>query len=527
MPGSVIISSARTPIGKLSGALASFSAMDLGGFAITAALERGGVGPEQVDYVIMGQVLQGGQGQITARQAAAKAGVPMTVPALTVNKVCLSGMNAIYLADQMVQAGDAEVVVAGGMESMTAAPYLLPGARAGYRMGDGKLVDAMILDGLWCAFDAVHMGAGTENYTGQVGGITLYEAMSVLFIAQAAGYDLNLGQQVGVLLMALEDLEALLEQRLQLGREEQDVSHAGVVERLDAHAVASQHRARNPVQRRAFVDDVRRVVLEAMLELRPQLLVVQNAAQLAGQRVRHPERLVEGSGAAAGSDRIGAGRQVQNGHPHSRRLLPRRFREDRGGEHHQVALAHSLVRRTNALLIDEPLTALDADQRAASIREMLTVQKGYGVTMLLATNDPVVALTLAPHAAVLHHGRMLQSGPLEEVREREGLHGELAPRGEREEGLSHVAEHDLEAHAPRTEEDPGAEDRVLEAALHERVLHGPAAAEVRALRVRRRAEARHVDHARPRAAPLRRASAHNARRWRAGRRSSRAWRGLR
>ena len=172
MPGSVIISSARTPIGKLSGALASFSAMDLGGFAITAALERGGVGPEQVDYVIMGQVLQGGQGQITARQAAAKAGVPMTVPALTVNKVCLSGMNAIYLADQMVQAGDAEVVVAGGMESMTAAPYLLPGARAGYRMGDGKLVDSMILDGLWCAFDAVLMGAGTDSYTGQVGGIT-------------------------------------------------------------------------------------------------------------------------------------------------------------------------------------------------------------------------------------------------------------------------------------------------------------------------------------------------------------------
>jgi acetyl-CoA C-acetyltransferase len=136
MPGSVIISSARTPIGKLSGALASFSAMDLGGFAVAAALERAGVGPEQVDYVILGQVLQGGQGQITARQAAVKAGVPMTVPALTVNKVCLSGMNSIYLADQMIQSGDAEVVVAGGMESMTAAPYLLPGARAGYRMGE-------------------------------------------------------------------------------------------------------------------------------------------------------------------------------------------------------------------------------------------------------------------------------------------------------------------------------------------------------------------------------------------------------
>src|SRR5438105_9980185 len=119
MPGSVIISSARTPIGKLSGALTSFSAMDLGGFAVAAALDRGGVGPEQVDYVIMGQVLQAGQGQITARQAAAHAGIPMTVPAITVNKVCLSGVNAIYLADQMTQAGDAEVVVCGGMESMT------------------------------------------------------------------------------------------------------------------------------------------------------------------------------------------------------------------------------------------------------------------------------------------------------------------------------------------------------------------------------------------------------------------------
>jgi acetyl-CoA C-acetyltransferase len=172
MPGSVILSSARTPIGKLSGELSSFTAMDLGGFAIKAALERAGVGPEQIDYVVMGQVLQAGQGQITARQAAVKAGVPMTVPALTVNKVCLSGMNAIYLADQMIQAGDAEVVVAGGMESMTKAPHLLPGARAGYRMGDDKIVDSMVNDGLWCAFDAVHMGAGTEQYTGQFGGIT-------------------------------------------------------------------------------------------------------------------------------------------------------------------------------------------------------------------------------------------------------------------------------------------------------------------------------------------------------------------
>jgi acetyl-CoA C-acetyltransferase len=172
MPGSVIVGSARTPIGKLSGALAGFTAQDLGGLAIKAALERAGIDAEQVDYVLMGQVLQAGQGQITARQAAAKAGIPMTVPAMTVNKVCLSGINAIYLADQMIQSGDAEVVVAGGMESMTQAPYLLPGARAGYRMGHQEVVDSLIHDGLWCAFDAVHMGSGTENYVGQVGGIT-------------------------------------------------------------------------------------------------------------------------------------------------------------------------------------------------------------------------------------------------------------------------------------------------------------------------------------------------------------------
>jgi acetyl-CoA C-acetyltransferase len=172
MPGSVIVGSARTPIGKLSGALAGFSAADLGGLAIKAALERAGCGPEQVDYVLMGHVLQAGQGQITARQAGAKAGIPMTTPANTINKVCLSGINAIYLADQMIAAGDAEFVVAGGMESMTNAPYLLPGARAGYRMGNSEVVDSLINDGLWCAFDAVHMGAGTENYVGQVGGIT-------------------------------------------------------------------------------------------------------------------------------------------------------------------------------------------------------------------------------------------------------------------------------------------------------------------------------------------------------------------
>jgi acetyl-CoA C-acetyltransferase len=172
MPGSVIVSSARTPIGKLSGALASFEATDLGGHAIAAALERAGIGGDQVDYVLLGQVLQAGAGQMPARQAAVKGGIPMSVPSMTVNKVCLSGIDAIYLADQMIQAGDAEVVVAGGMESMTKAPYLLKEAREGYRMGNGELLDSMIDDGLWCAFDAVHMGAGTERYTGEMGGIT-------------------------------------------------------------------------------------------------------------------------------------------------------------------------------------------------------------------------------------------------------------------------------------------------------------------------------------------------------------------
>jgi len=172
MSGSVIVSSARTPIGKLSGALASFEATDLGGHAIAAALERAGIGGDQVDYVLLGQVLQAGAGQMPARQAAVKGGIPMSVPSMTVNKVCLSGIDAIYLADQMIQAGDAEVVVAGGMESMTKAPYLLKQAREGYRMGNGELLDSMIDDGLWCAFDAVHMGAGTERYTGEMGGIT-------------------------------------------------------------------------------------------------------------------------------------------------------------------------------------------------------------------------------------------------------------------------------------------------------------------------------------------------------------------
>ncbi len=133
MSGSVIVAGARTPIGKLSGALASLHGTDLGGLAIAAALQRAGIAPDQVDHVIMGQVLQAGAGQITARQAAVKGGIPMTTPALTINKVCLSGLNAIHLADQMIASGEADIVVAGGMESMTGAPHLLPGSRQGLK----------------------------------------------------------------------------------------------------------------------------------------------------------------------------------------------------------------------------------------------------------------------------------------------------------------------------------------------------------------------------------------------------------
>jgi acetyl-CoA C-acetyltransferase len=169
MPGTVIVTGARTPIGKLAGALGGFAATELGGFAIAGALDRAGIKPEQVDYVFMGQVIQAGAGQITARRAAVKAGIPMTVAATTVNKVCLSGLNAIYLADLMINAGDADIVVAGGMESMTQAPYLLPGARAGYRIGDATLVDSMMYDGLFCAFDQCAMGLATERYNGADG----------------------------------------------------------------------------------------------------------------------------------------------------------------------------------------------------------------------------------------------------------------------------------------------------------------------------------------------------------------------
>jgi acetyl-CoA C-acetyltransferase len=164
MPGSLIVAGARTPIGKLSGVLASLSAAELGGIAIAEALARAGVAPDEVDHVVVGQVLMAGQGQVPSRQAAFKAGIPMRVPAVNVNKVCLSGLNAIYLADQMIASGDADVVVAGGMESMTNAPYLADGARGGFRYGNTELRDAIVADGLWCAFDACLMGLGTERY---------------------------------------------------------------------------------------------------------------------------------------------------------------------------------------------------------------------------------------------------------------------------------------------------------------------------------------------------------------------------
>jgi acetyl-CoA C-acetyltransferase len=165
MPGSVIVGGARTPIGKLAGSLKGFTAMDLGGFAIKSALERAGVNGDQVDYVIMGHVIQAGAGQITARQAAVKGGIPMSVPALTINKVCLSGLNAIAMADQLIGYGEFDVVVAGGMESMTQGPYLLPKARSGYRYGNDEIVDATAHDALFCAFDQLGMGAATETYT--------------------------------------------------------------------------------------------------------------------------------------------------------------------------------------------------------------------------------------------------------------------------------------------------------------------------------------------------------------------------
>jgi acetyl-CoA C-acetyltransferase len=174
MPGSVIVGGARTPIGKLSGSLKTFTAMDLGGIAIAAAMVDAGVTGDQVDYVIMGHVIQAGAGQISARQAAVNGGIPMTVPALTVNKVCLSGLNAIAMADQLISGGEFEIVVAGGMESMTNGPYLLQKARGGYRYGDSTLIDATAHDALFCAFDHRGMGESTDVY-GKAKGITRAE----------------------------------------------------------------------------------------------------------------------------------------------------------------------------------------------------------------------------------------------------------------------------------------------------------------------------------------------------------------
>ncbi|GAA0429779.1 acetyl-CoA acetyltransferase [Acrocarpospora corrugata] len=169
MSRSVIVAGARTPIGRLLGSLAGKSAVELGGIAIKAALERSGVAPSDVQYVIMGQVLQAGAGQIPSRQAAVHAGIPMSVPSLTINKVCLSGLDAIALADQLIRAGEFEIVVAGGMESMTNAPHLIPGLRKGVKYGPAGIVDAMALDGLTDAFDQIAMGESTERHNARYG----------------------------------------------------------------------------------------------------------------------------------------------------------------------------------------------------------------------------------------------------------------------------------------------------------------------------------------------------------------------
>jgi acetyl-CoA C-acetyltransferase len=169
MKETVIVSSARTAFGRLQGALSGFSAVELGGIAIAEAVKRAGVDPESVDCVIMGQVLTANCGQIPARQAAVKAGLPKKTWAINLNKVCISSMSALEMADMMVKTGQAEIMVVGGMESMTNAPYMVPQGRSGYRMGNGVLVDAMIKDGLWDAFEDIHMGRGTDNWSRQLG----------------------------------------------------------------------------------------------------------------------------------------------------------------------------------------------------------------------------------------------------------------------------------------------------------------------------------------------------------------------
>ena len=198
----VIVGGARTPVGRLLGSLASKSASELGGVAIAGALDRAGVRPDQVEYVIMGQVLQAGAGQITARQAAVAAGIGMTVPALTVNKVCLSGLDAIALAAQLIRLGEYDVIVAGGMESMTQAPHLLPNSRAGYKYGPFEVQDSMAIDALTDAFDHLSMGESTEN-SGRKLGITRAEqdefaAMSHQRAAAAVKDGLFAAEIVGV-----------------------------------------------------------------------------------------------------------------------------------------------------------------------------------------------------------------------------------------------------------------------------------------------------------------------------------------
>jgi acetyl-CoA C-acetyltransferase len=168
MRDAVIVGGARTPVGRLLGSLSGLSGAQLGGIAIKAALERAGLTGDQVDYVIMGQVLQAGEGQIPARQAAVAGGIPMAVPALGINKVCLSGLDAIALAAQLIRAGEFDVIVAGGMESMSQAPHLLAGSRRGFKYGDTQLIDSMAHDGLTDAFDQISMGESTERHNGKL-----------------------------------------------------------------------------------------------------------------------------------------------------------------------------------------------------------------------------------------------------------------------------------------------------------------------------------------------------------------------
>ena len=169
MAETVIVSMARTAFGRLGGSLADVPAVELGAVAIKGALERAGVPGDQVDYVIMGQVITGGAGQMPARQASLKAGLPLEVPSLNVNKVCISSISALITADQIIRAGDAELIVAGGMESMSQGMYYVPKARYGYRMGNGTLIDGMINDALWCAINDWHMGEGTDKVAEELG----------------------------------------------------------------------------------------------------------------------------------------------------------------------------------------------------------------------------------------------------------------------------------------------------------------------------------------------------------------------